>query len=421
MIACPTIKLQSFADGVTCVEEYLATEIRRFSLQGGGVFDLKRGNYCIGDPVRLDGIANVCITASDGARLVKSENAAISNTGLLHIVNSRKLTIERLRMLAGYSSSELSTGSTPGIMLGEYLPDEEGLNEHIKISGLEMEGFNWSAIMLYGLQNGSITQSNENIEISGNCISNSSTGIFVYKSAKIIDIKNNIISGTAQDSIALDTRAESDAQDSVAISQVCVAKNKCTDFGKAGQGVSILAKGAVSESDITMNCIADSSLIGGLNNYAILIGKDYQGEKPCNIDVEKNDISNIYASGSRQAMGILVNESRNITTRKNNIDSTGTYGVYYEKSTGEIVSNKVVNAASSQGVSTPYAVRVEGDSGNNIGNVTVGANTVEKGSSPASIGIFMSHIETLRKSPNYVSGFASGEIISTTVDNIINA
>lgn len=383
--------------------------------------DLVAGNYCIGDVARIENVEKVTLTGSQGAALVKSANAAPSNTALLQLVNTNRFHIDCLRMKADFSSTDASTGSNPGILVGEIAPSADG-NANIQtcITNCNMEGFNWSAIMIYGARNAFSGNSQANIgfQVYKNDISNSSNGVFVYKNACLGDIYQNTIYDMYQDCIAIDTRAASDTQPSLPIGQISIYKNDLYGFGKSAQGIGVLFKGAIEGSDITQNKIHDASTLNALNNYAILVGPDFGGLQPRNNCIEKNDINGIYAASGRQGMGILVNQSINITTRKNRIKDTATFGAYYEKSSGEFIENFVESAglnAPTATTSTPYAVRLEGDNNNYIDELRVGFNEIIKGAADPSVnvGLYQAFINDLRKaSERNLSGFPTPEVIA---------
>jgi len=382
--------------------------------RGGGVLDLESGIHLISNVIKIEDANNITISTTGNATIIKKNTVSNNQSGFFHIERSSNITINNFNIEGNYSANLFSTGSNPCIMIGSYRPKNNGdINSNIIIRDLSIKGCNWSAIMVYARQNLKKIQKNNYISIHNNIIYNSSNGIFVYKNAKSVNIHDNYIYNIGRDGIAIDTRAATDSDISMSISNVDISRNFIRNFGISGQGIGVLLKGIVINSLIDSNVILDAAINQKVIppfNSGILIGPDFEKKSPINVVISNNIIKNIFSEGAN-SFGILVNSgSENINTYSNDISFVKSFGIYYEKATGSIINNIIKN------IDGLWSVRLEGDKEDYIDWIRYEFNDVY-GGGDSKVGLFASYINNLFFKNNNYYELKNSEIIS---ENIIN-
>jgi hypothetical protein len=211
--------------------------------------------------------------------------------------------------------------------VGSLSPQENRTNDQIEISDFVISGADWAAVMVYGRYGHQDAIKNSRIYIHDNIISDSSTGVFVYKNASNVRILRNDINKMALDGIAVDSRAATDEIASEPNYDIRIARNLVSGCGINGQGIGILIKGLNRNVSVSWNRVSN---VGTVSNYrgpvAIGIGvvPDSDQKFARSVKIGNNFISGIWPESTRGYGILIVKGATNTFIKENTILHVGT-------------------------------------------------------------------------------------------------
>ena len=240
------------------------------------------GNYKV---TRVLDVSRASHLDIGGSGTIRKSGANAKISGIFRIMDGCKdVRVANLNLIGSHSSIltsdfwALPNDQVDGISIGKMPNDGMEKNVGITIENNKMTGFNHSAILVMGNLKipaswvaahpnwqmehlfywnvgNALSLANESVMIRNNEITNSSNGIFVYKNASNIVIEKNYVHNTGYDGIVLDTRAYSDANDSMPITTVRILGNLVENIGHQHSSIGILAKGKVTDVVIIRNTV----------------------------------------------------------------------------------------------------------------------------------------------------------------------
>ena len=391
------------------------------STVGGGVLDFA-GISATCSSVTLAGVSSITLRGN-GARLSKPVGSG-TNSNIFTIKGGcSDIIIEGFADLdGGYDSSNTTTGSNPVILIGDQTGAGDGgaTNQRIQIRNNRIRKANWAGVVVYGRSGtgGTPTPTNRDIKIVGNSIEDcGGNGIFFYKNSHDVVVANNVIDLVSTDGIIFDTMAASDTVTSEAISNVTITGNVVRRFGKNGQGIGILAKGAVVNLAVAENTVREGLLqpSGSFINYGILVNKDANSTRtaPKNVTISGNVVSDLTATLTAQ--GIQIGEGcTNVSVAGNSVRNCTGDGVYVNLAvkTISVVGNVVQSCGNGS-----YGYRLIGSSGNEITNLVMIGNVFEKGTSTATGGFNVQYARNGEARANLAPDFTTSAFNVTDSTN----
>jgi hypothetical protein len=266
---------------------------------------------------------------------------------------------------------------------------------------------------------GTPTPLNRNIYISNNTITDcGGNGVFVYKNAIGIHVHGNVVDTTANNGVAFDTMAASDTVTTEAIASASVVGNTIRNFGKAGQGIGILFKGAITGFIADGNTISKGLVqpSGSFVNYAVLVNKDAASAGSTGGVIANNQISDIKSTLSGLGIVIGAEVKRTAVTGNSVFDCSGAGIQVLDNAEHCSVTGNVVTQC---GNST-YGYRFEGLVGQTIKSLVVTGNIFVKGSSTATGGFNFSYVDGLIQASNLAADFTSSAFNVANSTNVLS-
>lgn len=297
---------------------------------GGGTLDFSGIQAKVSRAITLNGVSNI-VFSGKRARLTKLPRVP-NNCTIFHIRGgSIGVSIEDFSSLDGgcQGGAGPMASNDPVILIGDIVSNSStAANRNISVLRNTISYSFWGGIVVYGRagSNGSPAPLNQTIRVSGNTITNSSNGVFVYKNARDIEVTDNRIVHSGYDGIVFDTHAATDRGSTEPIEDIRVTGNVVDTFGSYGYGVGILLKGEVNRARVLGNRIQNGSVNRGgvFNNYGILLTNDTGRRRGANdVLIEQNVISNIRSSRPNGGFGINVNgQAKRIRILRNQVSQT---------------------------------------------------------------------------------------------------